>query len=150
MDILDRDKFKEQMIFLETSSFLDFVKKNRWYLLLLPLITGINGLFDGMYDWLFVKIFIVTLAGLVFYYWMYRFFKPIATGQRIQYSNVNLLVGYSSGLSILCGLSTSAWDSIFSNNFFIESVSTVIFGLVLGGIFTACLNIQLKEYLKIT
>lgn len=151
MDIANTKKFKAQMEFLKTASFLDYLKKWRWYFLLIPVFAFLTDFLDGITWWTVVKATLLLLIEGLYFYWMYHFFKRIATNQQTSISKGQLFLGYFFNGTLFWFIFQLDFNKVISGNFkpLLLGIGIAMgFGFMLGSISYACMNETLKDYLK--
>lgn len=154
MDFTDKEKFQTQMDFLKDHNFQQYLYKYRWIFMFIPFI----GLFDFIFGYSYWSIILIAVKGAILisilvgeYFWMYRFYKPIALGEKQSFSKFQLFLANFVGNTLFMFVVLTNF-----HQFFVEKdravigsiIGSVFFGLSMSGIFTACLNESLKDYLN--
>lgn len=139
------------MEFLKTASFLDYLKKWRWYFLLIPVLAFLTDFLNGITWWTVVKVIFLLLVEGLYFYWVYHFFKRIATNQQITISNGRLFFGYFFNGTLFWFIFQLDFNKVIHGNFhslLLEISIAVGFGAILGGLSYACMKETLKDFIK--
>ncbi|MBO1126631.1 hypothetical protein FQS96_14415 [Enterococcus faecalis] len=149
MDISNNEKFVKQLHTLKKCNFREYVWTCRGYILGFIIIGFMKILSEYSLKMAFIEVGLLVLTELVFYYWIFYFFRKIAYEEK--FSSKKLFVGYFAGMSsVMFIVLGDLGKFVFEPNFSLLPAifGSILFGLMMGGVFTINLNERLIYFLK--
>lgn len=150
MDAINQDKFNEQMLFLKTANFGNYLHKWQWFCITLPLLSLLINFDSDLIVVNFLRMLLIEIVALWTIYSMYLFFKPLASTDTMIFSKLKLFLVYFINTALLWFLLNVDLDlnrHLF-RHILIDLGIAIAFSLLLSGIMAACMNENIKTFIQ--
>lgn len=150
MEIIDDQKFYQQMERLKQETFWKYLTHSHQFLYFIPLLCLIDFLFYPHFSWWFVlKLLLLVGSMFLYLYWIYNFYRRIDQKGMISFLFLKLFFIYDLCNSVVMMIIMTNFYQTFVKKigFFYNLIGAVVLGIIVGCVYSGCSYERIKVYL---